>query len=230
MLSFFLFVGTFWYAWYYISKLLQTKGKNKLISHSCGGLFGLVMASMSLFTYGPEKVESENPKILPTVPRTTVYTPTSAQSLIQENPTQAYLSNSLVTPLPKAESTEDEAHITIRSSYSPQHLEQINKEQSVSRLVAHSSGKTKELSKSPKNTHVIENQNQSMKKVVRNEQPSLKSLKKSQNEELSFQCSNSKRRCEQMDNCAKAKYHLRHCGVKSLDRDRDRVPCESLCG
>lgn len=228
MLSFILFVGTFWYAWYYVSKLLQTKGKNKLISHTCGGLFGLVMASMSLFTYGPEKVEPENPQILPTVPRATVYTPTSVQSLIQENPAQAYLSNSLATPLPKAEATEDEAHITIRSSYSPQHLEKINKEQSVSRLATHSSGKTKENSKSSKNTHIIEKQNQSMKKTVRNEQPTSKSLKKPKNEASSFQC--GKRRCGQMDNCAEAKYHLRHCGVKSLDRDRDGVPCESLCG
>lgn len=178
MLSLILFVGTFWYAWYYVSQSLQTKGKNKLISHACGGLFGFCMASLSLFTSGPEKAEPENPQILPTVPRAMVYTPTSAQSLIQENPTQAYLSNSLATPLPKAESTEDEAHIIIRSSYSPQHLEKINKEQSVSRLATHSSEETKENLKSSKNAHVIEKQNHSMKKVVHNEQSTAKSLKK----------------------------------------------------
>ncbi|EFX91611.1 Uncharacterised protein [Actinobacillus ureae] len=144
MLSLILFVGTFWYAWYYVSQSLQTKGKNKLISHACGGLFGFCMASLSLFTSGPEKSESENPQILPTVPRAMVYTPTSAQSLIQENPTQAYLSNSFATPLPKMKETEDEAHITIRSSYSPKHLEKINKEQFVSRLAAHSSEKVRQ--------------------------------------------------------------------------------------
>ncbi|WP_370869493.1 excalibur calcium-binding domain-containing protein [Pseudomonas sp.] len=24
-------------------------------------------------------------------------------------------------------------------------------------------------------------------------------------------------------------FHLQHCGVSSLDQDRDGVPCESLC-
>ncbi|AFU19138.1 excalibur calcium-binding domain-containing protein [Actinobacillus suis] len=228
MLSLILFVGTFWYAWYYVSQSLQTKGKNKLISHACGGLFGFCMASLSLFTSGPEKAESENPQILPTVPRAMVYTPTSAQSLIQENPTQAYLSNSFATPLPKMEETEDEAHITIRSSYSPKHLEKINKEQSVSRLATRHSENTKENAKPKKNNHFVEKQNQSMKKIVHSEHPKAKPLKKQVSEELSFQC--GKRRCGQMDNCAEAKYHLRRCGVSSLDRDHDGVPCENLCG
>ncbi|AHG77458.1 hypothetical protein X874_8220 [Mannheimia varigena USDA-ARS-USMARC-1312] len=45
----------------------------------------------------------------------------------------------------------------------------------------------------------------------------------------SFQCS-GKRYCSQMNNCTEAKFYLRQCGVKSLDRDRDGVPCESICG
>ncbi len=39
----------------------------------------------------------------------------------------------------------------------------------------------------------------------------------------------SKRLCGQMSDCADAMFHLQHCGVSSLDRDRDGVPCESLC-
>lgn len=38
-----------------------------------------------------------------------------------------------------------------------------------------------------------------------------------------------KRLCGQMSDCADAMFHLQHCGVSSLDRDRDGVPCESLC-
>jgi len=39
----------------------------------------------------------------------------------------------------------------------------------------------------------------------------------------------SKRRCGEMANCEEARFYLRICGVKSLDRDVDGVPCESLC-
>ncbi|WP_394562150.1 thermonuclease family protein [Aquipseudomonas alcaligenes] len=39
----------------------------------------------------------------------------------------------------------------------------------------------------------------------------------------------SKRLCGQMNNCADALFHLQQCGVTSLDRDGDGVPCESLC-
>ena len=38
-----------------------------------------------------------------------------------------------------------------------------------------------------------------------------------------------KRRCAQMDSCDEARFYLTHCGVKSLDRDGDGTPCESLC-
>src|SRR5262249_52111687 len=39
-----------------------------------------------------------------------------------------------------------------------------------------------------------------------------------------------KRRCGQMQSCAEARFYLQNCGVRSLDRDGDGVPCESLCG
>lgn len=44
-----------------------------------------------------------------------------------------------------------------------------------------------------------------------------------------FTCS-GKRRCSQMDTCEEAQFHLESCGVTSLDRDRDGVACNSLCG
>jgi hypothetical protein len=39
-----------------------------------------------------------------------------------------------------------------------------------------------------------------------------------------------KRRCGQMTSCEEARFYLSSCGVRSLDRDGDGVPCESLCG
>ncbi|MDE3944412.1 excalibur calcium-binding domain-containing protein [Glaesserella parasuis] len=44
----------------------------------------------------------------------------------------------------------------------------------------------------------------------------------------SFTC--SKRTCSQMNSCEEARFHLTQCGVSSLDRDKDVIPCESLCG
>lgn len=45
-----------------------------------------------------------------------------------------------------------------------------------------------------------------------------------------FRCG-AKRRCRQMRSCEEAMFHLRQCGVASLDGDRDGVPCERrLCG
>lgn len=39
-----------------------------------------------------------------------------------------------------------------------------------------------------------------------------------------------KRYCKDMDSCDEALHYLTRCGVRSLDRDGDGVPCESLCG
>lgn len=44
-----------------------------------------------------------------------------------------------------------------------------------------------------------------------------------------FKCG-SKRTCRQMISCEEARFHLTTCGVRSLDQDRDGVPCNSLCG
>lgn len=39
-----------------------------------------------------------------------------------------------------------------------------------------------------------------------------------------------KRFCKEMQDCAEATYYLRECGLASLDRDGDGVPCENVCG
>lgn len=43
-----------------------------------------------------------------------------------------------------------------------------------------------------------------------------------------FSCS-VKKSCTQMVSCEEAKFYLNSCGVQSLDRDKDGIPCESLC-
>ncbi|CAH1906465.1 TNase-like domain-containing protein [Candidatus Nitrotoga sp. HW29] len=42
-------------------------------------------------------------------------------------------------------------------------------------------------------------------------------------------CGN-KKKCSQMNSCDEANFYLSNCKTKSLDRDNDGVPCESLCG
>lgn len=39
----------------------------------------------------------------------------------------------------------------------------------------------------------------------------------------------SKRTCGQMVTCEEARAYLTQCGVRSLDRDGDGTPCESIC-
>lgn len=43
-----------------------------------------------------------------------------------------------------------------------------------------------------------------------------------------FTCS-GKTTCREMTTCAEAEFYLRTCGVAKLDRDRDGIPCESIC-
>ena len=44
----------------------------------------------------------------------------------------------------------------------------------------------------------------------------------------SFSCG-AKRTCREMASCAEARFHLETCGVRTLDGDRDGLPCEQLC-
>jgi endonuclease YncB( thermonuclease family) len=39
----------------------------------------------------------------------------------------------------------------------------------------------------------------------------------------------AKRRCGEMASCEEARFYLIRCGVKTLDRDGDGIPCEGLC-
>ena len=43
-----------------------------------------------------------------------------------------------------------------------------------------------------------------------------------------FTCG-GKSRCGDMSSCAEAKFYLTQCGKRQLDRDRDGIPCESIC-
>ncbi|MBK6742499.1 MAG: excalibur calcium-binding domain-containing protein [Hydrogenophilales bacterium] len=42
-------------------------------------------------------------------------------------------------------------------------------------------------------------------------------------------CEPGKLTCRHMRDCDEALYYLRECGVSKLDKDKDGVPCESLC-
>jgi len=44
-----------------------------------------------------------------------------------------------------------------------------------------------------------------------------------------FSCSVRKTVCAQMRNCDEAKYYYSKCGLRKLDRDRDGIPCETIC-
>ena len=43
-----------------------------------------------------------------------------------------------------------------------------------------------------------------------------------------FSCG-SKSTCGQMTSCEEANYYLKQCGLGRLDRDKDGIPCESIC-
>ncbi len=44
-----------------------------------------------------------------------------------------------------------------------------------------------------------------------------------------LECGN-KKYCKQMTSCKEAKFYLEECGLKKLDKDKDGIPCEKLCG
>ncbi len=54
------------------------------------------------------------------------------------------------------------------------------------------------------------------------QQPTVKPSKKR------YSCGR-KRYCSNISSCEEAYYLLEHCGLRRLDRDRDGIPCESLC-
>lgn len=50
-----------------------------------------------------------------------------------------------------------------------------------------------------------------------------------ENQEQKYSCDDGKRTCKAMNSCAEVKFYLNQCGVSRLDRDKDGIPCESLC-
>jgi len=44
-----------------------------------------------------------------------------------------------------------------------------------------------------------------------------------------FKCE-GKTKCGQMRSCEEARFYLTQCGVRRLDRDKDGIPCEKICG
>lgn len=40
----------------------------------------------------------------------------------------------------------------------------------------------------------------------------------------------NKKYCNKMSSCAEANYQLNVCAFQNLDRDRDGIPCENVCG
>ncbi|KWT66855.1 hypothetical protein APY04_2262 [Hyphomicrobium sulfonivorans] len=45
---------------------------------------------------------------------------------------------------------------------------------------------------------------------------------------LAFDC--QKKYCREMSSCAEARYQYSVCGYTNLDRDKDGIPCEVVCG
>lgn len=45
-----------------------------------------------------------------------------------------------------------------------------------------------------------------------------------------FSCSDGKKYCKEMSSCAEARFYLEQCGISRLDRDKDGIPCENVCG
>lgn len=62
--------------------------------------------------------------------------------------------------------------------------------------------------------------------VFPNRQPTPSTLVSQ--ESSAFSCS-TRKTCGAMATCEEARYHLEQCGNGRLDRDKDGVPCESLC-
>ncbi len=44
-----------------------------------------------------------------------------------------------------------------------------------------------------------------------------------------FSCEGPRKRCGEMASCDEAYFHLKSCDNKRLDRDKDGIPCESIC-
>ena len=69
------------------------------------------------------------------------------------------------------------------------------------------------------------------RKQKRNNSPKFNEVEKIRKQPVNnsgFSCG-SKSTCGQMSSCEEAMFYLNQCGLTRLDRDRDGVPCESIC-
>ncbi len=51
---------------------------------------------------------------------------------------------------------------------------------------------------------------------------------KQEDKKQEFRCE-GKKYCKEMKSCAEAKFYLTQCGLTRLDRDKDGIPCETIC-
>jgi len=65
--------------------------------------------------------------------------------------------------------------------------------------------------------------------TTENSAPVINQILKNMLDRTAFTCGN-KRNCGQMSSCKEAYFYLKTCGLKRLDRDKDGIPCESICG
>lgn len=73
------------------------------------------------------------------------------------------------------------------------------------------------------------------KKVIKLEakepdKSSDKDRSKDEDGDKGYSCEVSKTTCSQMNSCKEAYFYLNSCGMSRLDRDKDWVPCETICG
>lgn len=59
--------------------------------------------------------------------------------------------------------------------------------------------------------------------------PASKSQSAATNSNGSYSC-DGKSVCAEMSSCEEAEFYLNSCGLTRLDRDKDGIPCESICG
>ena len=59
--------------------------------------------------------------------------------------------------------------------------------------------------------------------------PIIRTAPTTQAQATSFSCS-GKRFCRHMTSCSEAQFYLSQCRISRLDRDKDGIPCESICG
>ena len=63
---------------------------------------------------------------------------------------------------------------------------------------------------------------------IKNKEVRSKSKIKSE-KTIEFNSCWTKKYCTEMDSCEEAKFYLSSCGLSRLDKDKDWIPCESLC-